>query len=243
MGISIEGGQGYIVNVPEVRNFALVGSRWTNQNEDVAAAPNIVKLKDTWAFVVSGKLEGKATFDGYQVIVRNQRTNGVITAPIQGEYFAAATVDLTRKSVVKLGDVIELRVIGPDGNFESQNLQFKVTSENLANAVLTVNLDRIGKPNQNQLLQNYPNPFNPETWIPYQLSQDSPVSVTIYDSTGQLIRTLPLGFQSTGFYNSRDRAAYWDGRNTIGERVASGVYFYRLEIPSFQQTRRLVILK
>ncbi len=242
-GFTIEGGQGYIVNVPETRNFAFVGSRWTNQNDDAAAAPNIVKLKETWAFVVSGKLEDKAIFDGYQVIVRNLRTNGVITTPIQGEYFAAATVDLTRKSVVKLGDVLELRVIGPDGNFESQNIQFKVTSENLANAVLTVNLDSIGKPNQNQLLQNYPNPFNPETWIPYQLSQDSPVSLTIFDSTGQLIRTLPLGFQSTGFYNSRERAAYWDGRNTLGERVASGVYFYRLETPSFQQTRRLVILK
>ncbi len=208
-----------------------------------AAAPNIVNLKETWAFVVSGKLGGQATFDGYQVIVHNLRTNDVITTPIQGEYFAAATVDLTQKSVVKIGDVIQLRVICPDGNFESQNLQVKVTAENLTNAVLTVNLDGIGRPNQNKLLQNYPNPFNPETWIPYQLAQDSSVSVTIYDSTGQLIRTLPLGFQSTGFYNSRERAAYWDGRNTLGEKVASVVYFYRLETPSFQQTRGLVILK
>ena len=139
--------------------------------------------------------------------------------------------------------MVELRVIGPDGNVESQILSSKVTLENLANAVLSVRLDSIGKPNQNQLLQNYPNPFNPETWIPYQLSEDSPVSVSIYDTTGKLIRTLSLGIQSAGFYNSRGRAAYWDGRNAFGERVASGIYFYQLTTPSFHQTRRLVILK
>ena len=167
----------------------------------------------------------------------------MITASVQGDYFAAATADLTRRSVVQLGDVIELRVIGPDGNVESQTLSAKVTPESLANAVLPVRLDGIGQPNQSQLLQNYPNPFNPETWIPYQLSEDSPVSVSIYDTTGKLVRTLSLGFQSAGFYNSRGRAAYWDGRNTLGEPVASGIYFYLLTTPSFHQTRRLVILK
>ena len=196
-----------------------------------------------WAFVVSGHLEGKSAFDGYQVIVRNLRTNSTITTSVQGNYFAAATADLARRSVVKVGDVVEVRIIGPDGNVESQTLSFKVTPENLANAVLTVRLDSIGKPNQSQLLQNYPNPFNPETWIPYQLSEDSPVSVSIYDTTGKLIRTLSLGIQSAGFYNSQGRAAYWDGRNAFGERVASGIYFYQLTTPSFHQTRRLVILK
>ena len=98
-------------------------------------------------------------------------------------------------------------------------------------------------PKRTALLHNYPNPFNPETWIPYQLSEDSPVSISIYDTTGQLVRTLSLGFQAAGFYNSQSRAAYWDGRNALGERVASGVYFYQLTIPTFQQTRRLVIVK
>ncbi|MCY4402880.1 MAG: T9SS type A sorting domain-containing protein, partial [Candidatus Poribacteria bacterium] len=151
--------------------------------------------------------------------------------------------NLAQRSVVKVGDVLELRVIGPSGNIESQTLSFKVTPENSANEVLSVNLDSIGKPQQNQLLQNYPNPFNPETWIPYQLTQDSPVTVSIFDTTGKLIRTLSLGYQSAGFYNNQDRAAYWDGRNALGEPVASGIYFYQLITPSFQQSRRLVILK
>ncbi len=243
-GFPIEGGKGYIVNVPQDRNFAFVGARWTNQTE-AAAAPTIsTKMpQDAWAFVVSGHLEGKPTFDDYKVIVHNMRTNTTITASVRDNYFAAATADLARRSVVKVGDIVELHVIGPDGNVESQTRSFKVTPEHMANAVLSVNLDSIGEPTQDQLLQNYPNPFNPETWIPYQLAQDSSVSVSIYDSTGKLIRTLSLGLQSAGYYNNRERAAYWDGRNALGERVASGVYFYQLTTPTFQQTRRLVILK
>ena len=248
-GFPIEGGQGYIVNVPETRNFAFVGAPWTDQTEAAAAAPTAITplirgvAKEAWAFVVSGQLQGKTTFDGYQVIVRNLRTNSVVTTAVQVDYFAAATADLTRRSVVHVGDVVEVSVIGPDGNFESQTVSFKVTPQHLANAVLSVRLDGIGQPAQDQLLQNYPNPFNPETWIPYQLSEDSPVSISIYDTTGKLVRNLSLGFQSAGFYNSQGRAAYWDGRNALGERVASGIYFYQLATPSFQQTRRLVILK
>ena len=167
----------------------------------------------------------------------------MITASVRGDYFAAATADLARRSVVEVGDVIEVRVIGPGGNVESHPLNFEVTPEHLANAVLSVRLDGIGKPKLTQLLQNFPNPFNPETWIPYQLSEDSPVSVSIYDTTGLLIRTLPLGYQSAGFYNSRGRAAYWDGRNAFGESVASGVYFYQLRAGNYTALQRMVILK
>ena len=244
-GFPIEGGKGYIVNVPQTRNFAFVGAPWTNQTEAAAAAPAISTEmpQEAWAFVVSGHLAGKPLLDGYKVSVRNLRTNSMITTTVQGDYFAAATADLERRSVIQVGDVVELHVIGPNGNVESQTLSVKVTPEHLANAVLSVKLEGIGQPTQNLLLQNYPNPFNPETWIPYQLSEDTPVSISIYDTTGQLVRTLSLGFQSAGFYNSQGRAAYWDGRNELGERVASGIYFYQLTTPAFQQTRRLVIVK
>ena len=243
-GFPIKGGRGYIVNVPESRSFAFVGAPWTDHLTAAAAPPaGVSQLRNVWAFVVSGHLNGKSAFDGYRVIARNLRTNSAITAPVEGSYFAAATADLSRRSVVEVGDVIELHVVAPDGNVESHTMRFNVTPEHLANAVLSVRLDGIGRPDGNRLLQNYPNPFNPETWIPYQLSQDSPVSVSIYDTAGVLVRTLSLGMRSAGFYNSRERAAYWDGRNAFGERVSSGIYFYRLRTPTFDQTRRLVIVK
>ena len=99
------------------------------------------------------------------------------------------------------------------------------------------------RPIKTQLLANYPNPFNPETWIPYELATDTNVKITIYNTQGGVIRTLELGYQTAGYYTDREHAAYWDGRNALGEPVASGVYFYQLTTPSFQQTRRLVIVK
>jgi hypothetical protein len=98
-------------------------------------------------------------------------------------------------------------------------------------------------PDDTQLLPNYPNPFNPETWIPYQLANASDVHITIYDTKGMLIHTLALGHQSAGYYTGRSRAVYWDGRNSLGESVASGVYFYRLQTDESSLMRKMVILK
>ncbi len=98
-------------------------------------------------------------------------------------------------------------------------------------------------PKETALLPNYPNPFNPETWIPYQLSEDADVTLTIYDTNGVVVRRLDLGHKSAGFYESQSQTIHWDGRNDFGEGVASGVYFYQLATPSFRQIRRMVILK
>ena len=96
---------------------------------------------------------------------------------------------------------------------------------------------------ESTLLANYPNPFNPETWIPYQLSESADVSASIYAVDGRLVRRLDLGHQSAGVYRSRSRAAYWDGRNEFGERVASGLYFYTLTAGDFTATRKMLIRK
>ena len=98
-------------------------------------------------------------------------------------------------------------------------------------------------PQTTTLLANYPNPFNPETWIPYQLAVPADVNISIYSAAGQLVRTLALGHQSSGSYQNRSRAAYWDGRNELGESVASGVYFYTLTAGDFTATRKMLIRK
>ena len=98
-------------------------------------------------------------------------------------------------------------------------------------------------PDKPMLMQNYPNPFNPETWIPYQLSADSEVVISIYDTKGEVIRRFDLGYHPVGTYSTRGRAVYWDGRNEFGEAVASGIYFYLLQAGEYSATRRMVILK
>ena len=98
-------------------------------------------------------------------------------------------------------------------------------------------------PRETKLLANYPNPFNPETWIPYRLAEDAFVTLTIYDESGRVIRTLNVGHQIGAIYEAQSKAIYWDGKNELGEPVASGVYFYSLSAGDYSATRKMVILK
>ena len=109
---------------------------------------------------------------------------------------------------------------------------------NLLKAILPERL-----PERTQLLQNYPNPFNPETWIPFELNQDSDVSLTIYDTAGRLVRRLDLGFRPAGTYLRRKQAIHWDGRTQSGEQVVSGTYFYILKTEGDVSTQKMIILK
>ena len=117
------------------------------------------------------------------------------------------------------------------------SLAFKQGIKNLENLLASL------IPEETALLRNYPNPFNPETWIPYQLAESAEVTLMIYDMNGQLIRRLAVGHQAASMYRSRSRAAYWDGRNQLGESVASGLYFYTLTAGEFSATRKMLILK
>ncbi len=99
------------------------------------------------------------------------------------------------------------------------------------------------KPKETALLPNYPNPFNPETWVPYQLAAAADVTLTIYAVDGTLVRTLALGHRPAGKYQSKSRAAYWDGRNALGEPVASGIYFYTLTAGDFSATGKMLVRK
>jgi hypothetical protein len=98
-------------------------------------------------------------------------------------------------------------------------------------------------PEHSKLLQNYPNPLNPETWIPYQLKDAGEVTIRIYNTAGELVREIDLGYKPAGLYVSSDRAARWDGANRFGTLVASGVYFYSIQAGDFIAVRKLIVLK
>ena len=137
-------------------------------------------------------------------------------------------------------------------NFNGENIQDIVTGlgapADIALGVMSTDSvpaapATIATPEQTLLLSNYPNPFNPETWIPYQLAEAADVTLTIYAVNGQIVRRLAFGHQLAGIYQTRSRAAYWDGRNALGESVASGVFFYTLTAGNFTATRKMLILK
>lgn len=89
----------------------------------------------------------------------------------------------------------------------------------------------------------FPSPANPEVWLPYRLGKASEVTLRIHDATGRLVRTLEMGHQPAGVYDSRSAAAHWDGRNSRGEVVPSGFYFYTLKAGDFTATRKLLIVR
>ena len=143
-----------------------------------------------------------------------------------------------------MGDILEISVQSPNPLIRVEPLRHTVTSTDVKNSRIELTeLIAYEMPTETALLMNYPNPFNPETWIPYQLAEETIVTLTIYDARGALVRRLGMGHQSAGYYTSYRRAVYWDGRNESGELVTSGLYFYQLATPSFSQMGRMVILK
>ncbi len=250
-GFSIEGGQGYIVNVTASKDVAFTGAVWDDANAAPhSGRPNL--FGDTWAFVVAGELPIELRDAGHLTVsVRNlnrnsetRRYSGVKPPNITKSHseFRVVFVDADRRAVVETGDQLLLEVTDSDGRLVAEN-RVTIDPTDLANAYKIINPRYNPIPDQTVLLQNYPNPFNPETWIPFQLSESANVTISIYDISGELLHTLVLGDRHAGIYTARDRAAHWDGRNGIGEKVSSGVYFYQIDASKFSAIKRMVILK
>ena len=166
----------------------------------------------------------------------------VLVAEHLGKKVAAAP---SQMDIVKFTTSLPEEIIGVQRALSG----LETVPEKSHNVKITIQFLRAWLANANQsvretkLLPNYPNPFNPETWIPYQLAEAADVSVKIYDVGGRLVRTITVGFKPVGYYLTRERAAHWDGRNEIGEPVASGAYFYTFIAGDFTATRKMFILK
>jgi hypothetical protein len=243
-GFPVEGGQGYIVNVADSKTTTFVGKAWTNSPE--VAAPGVDVRTTAWAFVLSGEVQNAELNGNYTVVAKNLRTGAAATDLVSGDRgcFAAVWADLNRNSVVEAGDSLEITLLDAQGNLAAGPFRRNVNITNIRKAYLSLPLI-VGdvRPTETLLAQNFPNPFNPETWIPFQLAESTEITIQIYAQSGRLVRKLHLGLKPAGFYTTRAMAAYWDGHNDAGERVASGVYFYTLQTKDFAATRKMLIVK
>ena len=264
--IEITGGQSFIMNATAGRaeTVSISGVGWTNTSGTVAAPPAVmtgIEVDDVTPILA---LRGSIVDQGrglnntnFHVSVKNRSTGRSVATVIGGEHLSRSNmsgsegigyqltdVDLETKRAAKIGDILDISAQSADPLVSVEPLEYTVTDEDVRQgwiqlpALITYEI-----PAETELLHNYPNPFNPETWIPYQLAQAADVMLTIYDTQGALVRQLDIGYQQAGYYTNRTRAAYWDGRNHLGEAVGSGVYFYHLHAGDYSAIQKMVILK
>jgi hypothetical protein len=276
--VVVQPGEGYIVVMKTEKKVEFE----EKLSDDETAAPLLMPLslssngQSTSIFVVTGNVRQEETgrllrrpfaslwasahcndiaLNKVAVRIRNLRTGQTVrdvTGTLAGYgNYVATFVASEEEFMTRSGDKLEITAQDANHRLTIEPVIHTLTPDEISDCALIMPL-HLSLPKQSALLQNYPNPFNPETWIPYQLARDANVNISIYSIKGQLIRTLHLGNQSAGIYVQKGKAAYWDGRDNEGERVASGVYFYTLQVREviprigvgdFTATRKMVIVK
>ena len=251
--IPIVGGQAFIMTAQRAATVTISGDGWTNTSGTAAAPPlslTGIEVGDTTPVLgLRGAIVDQGTGVnqvGLRVTVKNlstRRAVAAVTGPDEAGY-RLAVVDIETGRAATIGDTLEISAQSPNPFIGVKPLRYTVTAEDVKQSLIQLpELVAYEIPAETELLHNYPNPFNPETWIPYRLAEDAFVTLTIYDQTGQIVRTLDVGHQIASVYENRSRAIYWDGRNDVGEQVASGVYFYHLFAGDYSATRKMLILK
>ena len=251
--IEITGGQSFILTAQRAAIVDISGDAWTNVS-GTSAAPQValtgIEVGNTTPVLgLRGSIADEGTGlnnAGFRVTVKNLSTRSAVSAvttPDEAGY-RSTVVDIETGRAATIGDILEISAQSPNPFIGVKPLQYTVTAEDVKQSLIQLpELVAYEIPAETELLANYPNPFNPETWIPYRLAEDAFVTLTIYDLSGQVVRTLDVGHQVAAVYESWSKAVYWDGRNGLGEQVASGVYFYHLSAGDYSATRKMVILK
>ena len=256
--IPVTGGQSFILVAKSAATVEISGAGWSNV-PDPAVAPSTaltgIEVRDTTpVLAVSGSIlppVGGASLPrlgvtDFSVTIKNLSTGKVDTSVTDndGVTYQFTFVDIERGRAAQVGDILEITAHSADPLIGVHPVRHTVTVEDVKRSRIPLaELVAYEIPAKTELLLNYPNPFNPETWIPYRLAKDAFVTVTIYDQRGRVVRQLNVGHQLAAVYESRSEAIYWDGRTDLGERVASGIYFYTLTAGDYSATRKMIILK
>ena len=262
--IDITGGQAFILTAQRAVTVSISGAGWSNTSGTAAAPPVTrrgVEVDDvTPILALRGAIvdeDSGLSNTNFRVTIKNRSTGRSLSTVTGSEHhsrsnmwgsgevgFQLTEVDLKTRRAATVGDILEISARSPHPLIGVEPMEYTVTAEDIRQGWIQLpGLVAYEIPAETALLHNYPNPFNPETWIPYQLAHDADVTLTIYDTKGVLVRQLDLGHRGAGYYTDKTRAAYWDGRNQLGEPAASGLYFYTLTTDEFTATRKMLILK
>ena len=251
--IEITGGQAFIMTAQRAATVEIFGDAWTNPPETAATPPvaltGIRVANTTPVLGLRGSIVGEGiglNNVGFRITVKNLSTRSTVSAATTPDEvgYRSTVVDIEKGRAATVGNVLEISARSPNPFVGVEPLRYTVTAEDVKrNLIQLPALVAYEIPAETELLTNYPNPFNPETWIPYRLAEDAFVTLTIYGLSGQVVRTLDVGHRIAAVYQSRSKAVYWDGRNQVGEQVASGVYFYHLSAGDYSATQKMVILK
>ena len=259
--ILITGGQSFILMAQQAATVAISGGAWYNISETATVLPPIIPSIEvgdaTPVLVLGGSIVGegiRVDKAGFRVIVKNLSTGKAVSTERRFAFptvigdekdsYQGTFVDIETGRAAQIGDILEISVRFPSPLIGVQPLRYTVTAEDVLRSRIELPaLIAYEIPSETELLANYPNPFNPETWIPYRLAEDAFVTLTIYDGVGQVVRRIEVGPRIAAVYESRSKAIHWDGKNDLGEGVASGIYFYTLSAGDYSATRKMVILK
>ena len=250
----VAGDAAYYVVASAAATITVTGEGWSNSTEMAGAAPIALSGykvdSQTPVLSVFGSVVDEVTGvtkEGFRVKVKNLSTKAAVsevTSIETADGYSMTLLDLANANAARVGDVLEISADSPNPLIGVQPVRHVVTVDDVKTSTIQLeDLIAYEIPAETELLRNYPNPFNPETWIPYHLSEDADVKLTIYDVNGEVVRDIDVGHQNAAKYDSRAKAIYWDGRNRFGEQVASGIYFYHLNAGDFSGTRKMVILK
>ena len=244
-GPRIEGGVGYFAVMSGEKSISIEGRAWSDISISVANAT--AGLLDgatatTPVLVTTGQVIDPDTGQP-QPRVRNVATGDLRTTVTGSDgRYAATFLEVGGGGVAGAGDVVSVSVSAAD--WASGVSSEELTGKHVGRGYVTLPpLLAVMTPNENALLRSYPNPGNPETWIPFLLNQEADGPIEICDTGGRLARVLALGRRPGGRYTRRGRAAHWDGKNSPGEPVPSGIYICVIRADAYQAMRRLVIVK
>ena len=236
---------GLIENLVEYDNSNQTDSPIKTSDVNRDGIVNIIDLALVASYYEDADFTDAASFGVYPDV----NGDGVIDIRdlviIAGEIDAAAAAPALRKNPTEASDLTAENLtewVQLAKRLDTQDLTTK-KGIIVLEALLAALTDTENLPKETVLLANYPNPFNPETWIPYELSKSSEVSISIHSLDGKVVRLLELGVLPAGVYHGKSRAAYWDGRNGFGESVASGIYFYTFTAGDFTATGKMIIRK